>query len=428
MKITVIGSGYVGLTTGAMLAEFDHQVTCVDIDENKIKILENAKVPFYEPGLDDLLKKHLNRNLKFSTGLQSLISSKVIIIAVGTPPAEDGSPDLSYVLNVIQQIIPYLKQYKVIIMKSTVPVGTHRIIQEYLLNHGVDKGKFDIVSNPEFLREGMAIQDSFHPDRVVIGSDSLKAGLLTYSLYQRTESPVMITTNDTAEMIKYAANAFLATKISFVNELADICEKYGVDVQDVARGIGYDKRICPHFLKAGAGYGGSCLPKDLSGLIYLAQKAGNVPDLLVSVQNINTKRPGKLIEKLKNVLGSLENKKIAVWGLAFKPETDDMRFAPSIPLIKELVKEKALVSAFDPIAAGKAKPLLPDCVEISVNMYEAVKDADGLVIVTEWDIFKNVDFRELKKNMKKPIIVDGRNIFSLKDMKSRGFIYQGIGQ
>lgn len=428
MKITVVGAGYVGLTTGAMLAEFGHQVTCVDIDEEKIKILNSAKVPFYEPGLDDLVRKHINKKLKFTTGIESIDSSKVIMIAVGTPPAKDGSPDLSYVLAAIGQIVPFLKKYKVIIMKSTVPVGTKRIIQEYLLKHGVGKSKFDIVSNPEFLREGMAIQDSFHPDRIVIGTDSQKAALLAYSLYQQTESPVIITSNETAEMIKYAANAFLATKLSFINELADICEKHGVDIREVARGIGYDKRIGPHFLRAGAGYGGSCLPKDLSGLIHLAQNAGNVPSLLISVQNINSKRPERLIEKLKKVLGSLENKKIAVWGLAFKPETDDMRFAPSISLIKEMVEEKAIVSAFDPVAREKAKPLLPSCVEIHENMYEAARDSDALVIVTEWDAFKTVDLGALKKIMKKPIIVDGRNIFSRKEMKLRGFNYQGLGQ
>lgn len=428
MKATVMGTGYVGLTTGAMLAQFGHKITCIDIDERKIDQLNMGQVPFYEPGLDALVKKHLNKNLKFSTGLQSIVNSKVVICAVGTPPNQDGSPDMSYVLAVAQQLIPYLKRYKVIVIKSTVPVGTKKIIQDYLLSQGVHRSKFDIVSNPEFLREGTAIHDSFYPDRIVIGSDSQRAVSLTYSLYQQCECPVLITSNEGAEMIKYAANSFLATKISFINELADICEKYSVDIEEVARGIGYDKRIGLHFLKAGVGFGGSCLPKDLSGLIYLADKSGIDPKVLRSVSHINAERPYQVVNKLKNVLGSLENKKIAVWGLAFKPETDDMRFAPSIPIIKQLVEEKAKVYAFDPVAANNAKPLIPECVKISNDMYEIARDSDAVVIVTEWDLFKNADLSLLKKVMKYPVIIDGRNIFSPADMKLQGFNYYGTGR
>ncbi|MHB9094142.1 MAG: UDP-glucose dehydrogenase family protein [Eubacteriales bacterium] len=428
MKLTVIGTGYVGLTSGAMFAELGHQVTCVDKDKDKVKMLKTGKVPFYEPGLDNLVRKHLDYNIKFTTSLSAAEASKVIMIAVGTPPAKDGSPDLSFVLEVARQLIPYLKEYKVIIMKSTVPIGTNKIVQKYLLDKGVERKNFDIVSNPEFLREGTAIFDSFHPDRIVIGSDSQKATEITRSLYQRIECPVMITSNEAAEMIKYASNAFLAVKISFVNELAGICENYKVDICEVARGVGYDTRIGPHFLKAGAGFGGSCLPKDLSGLLHLADKADKKAKLLKAVYEVNTDQPALVIAKLEKLLGALQDKKIAVWGLSFKPETDDMRFAPAIPVINLLLQKQALVSAFDPAAMENAKKLLPASVKLSKDMYEAVRNCDALVIMTEWDIFALADIKLLKETMKNPVIVDGRNIFSPSKMISQGFQYRGIGR
>lgn len=428
MHITVIGTGYVGLTSGAMFAELGHQVVCVDKDKNKIKTLKKGRIPFYEPGLDNLVQKHIGQNLKFTTGLGSAGRSKAIMVAVGTPPAADGSPDLSFVLEVARQIIPYLKKYKVIIMKSTVPVGTKRIVKKFLLNQGVPAEKFDIISNPEFLREGTAIYDSFHPDRIVIGSVSQKATEITRTLYQGIECPVMITTNEAAEMIKYAANCFLAAKISYVNELAGVCEEYGVDISEVARGIGYDSRIGPHFLKAGAGYGGSCLPKDLSGLLYLADKAGKKTPLLKAVYEINIGQPTVVVEKVEKLLGSLKDKKIAVWGLAFKPETDDMRFAPSISVINLLVDKQALVSAFDPVAAENAKKILPTAVDIETDMYTAVQGSDALIIMTEWEVFARADLGILKKTMKNHVVVDGRNIFSPEEMKDQGFIYCGIGR
>jgi len=274
VKITVIGTGYVGLTTGTVLAELGHRVACVDKDPRKILTLRDGRVPFYEPGLNDLIKKNLGKNLEFSTGLDSAGESEIIMIAVGTPPAENGSPDLDFVLKAALESVPFLNGYKVIVIKSTVPVGTRRIVEHVLIAGGADRSKFDIVSNPEFLREGTAVWDSFNPDRIVIGSDSQKAAEICRSLYRPIDCPVMLTTNEAAEMIKYAANVFLATKISFINELAGICEAYGVDVKEVARGIGYDKRIGHHFLRAGAGFGGSCLPKDLSGLLSMARKAG----------------------------------------------------------------------------------------------------------------------------------------------------------
>ncbi|MCL4440423.1 MAG: nucleotide sugar dehydrogenase, partial [Firmicutes bacterium] len=332
------------------------------------------------------------------------------------------------VLEVARQLMPYLKEYKVIIMKSTVPIGTNKIVQKYLLDKGVERKYFDIVSNPEFIREGTAIFDSFHPDRIVIGSDSQKATEITRSLYQRIECPVMITSNEAAEMIKYASNAFLAVKISFVNELAGICEDYKVDICEVARGVGYDTRIGPHFLKAGAGFGGSCLPKDLSGLLHLADKADKKAKLLKAVYEVNTAQPALVIAKLEKLLGALQDKKIAVWGLSFKPETDDMRFAPAIPVINLLLQKQALVSAFDPAAMENAKKLLPASVKLSKDMYEAVRNCDALVIMTEWDIFALADIKLLKETMKNPVIVDGRNIFSPSEMISQGFQYRGIGR
>lgn len=428
MNITVIGTGYVGLTSGAMFAELGHKVTCVDKDKGKIKTLKKGWVPFYEPGLDNLVKKHLGNNLKFTTGFGSAGRAKAIMVAVGTPPAEDGSPDLRFVLEVAGQIIPYLKKYKVIIMKSTVPVGTKKIVEKFLVDQGVPAKNFDIVSNPEFLREGTAIHDSFHPDRIVIGSTSQKAVEITRTLYQGIECPVMITSNEAAEMIKYASNCFLAAKISYINELAGICEEYGVDIKEVARGIGYDTRIGPHFLRAGAGYGGSCLPKDLSGLLHLADKAGKKSSILQAIHDVNAGQPAVVVEKTEKILGSLKDKKIAVWGLAFKPETDDMRFAPAIPVINLLVSKQAYVTAFDPVAAENAKKLLPTAVDIEEDMYETVRDCNALIIMTEWDVFARADLDLLGEIMNNPVIVDGRNIFSPAEMKARGFIYRGIGR
>jgi len=428
VRVTVIGSGYVGLTSGSMFAELGHQVTCVDKEAEKIRLLKSGKVPFYEPGLDSLVQKHIGCNLKFTTSLASSNRAKVIMVAVGTPPAADGSPDLSFVLEATRQVVPYLKNYKVIILKSTVPVGTKQIVKDFLLAENVPRKNFDIVSNPEFLREGSAILDSFHPDRIVIGAESQKAVEITRSLYQGIECPVMVTSNEAAEMIKYAANAFLGAKISFINELAGICEKYGVDINEVARGIGYDSRIGFHFLKPGAGYGGSCLPKDLSGLISLAERTGAKASILKAVSEVNSDRPAVLVNKLIEELGDLQDRRVAVWGLAFKPETDDMRFAPALPVINLLLHEGAKVLAYDPVAAENARKLLPESVTLGPDMYETARGCDALLIITEWAEFARADLKLLKSIMKNPIIIDGRNIFSPPDVKSRGFVYRGVGR
>lgn len=428
MKVTIIGTGYVGLTSGAMFAELNHEVTCIDRDNNKIEILKSGKMPFFEPGLDFFIQKHLDKNLKFTNNLTSLKRAKVIMIAVGTPPAEDGSPDLRFVLEVASQIVPYLERYKVIIMKSTVPVGTSKILEKHLINSGVKRTNFDIVSNPEFLREGSAVFDSFNPDRIVIGSANQKAIEITRSLYQRIECPVLVTSNEAAEMIKYASNAFLAAKISFINELAGICEEYKVDINEVARGVGLDSRIGPHFLKAGAGYGGSCLPKDLSGLLNLAEKAGKTPRILKAVHEVNSGQPLMIVEKLEKLLGTLRHKKIAIWGLSFKPNTDDMRFAPSITVIEFLLNKQAELSAFDPVAMENAKRLLPAAVTMSADMYDTIRGCDALVIMTEWEHFTAANMKKLKELMNKPIIVDGRNVFSPTEMKALGFKYLSVGR
>lgn len=427
MKITVIGTGYVGLTTGTVLAELGHRVACVDKDPRKILTLRDGRVPFYEPGLNDLIKKNLGKNLEFSTDLDSAGESEIIMIAVGTPPAENGSPDLDFVLKAALESVPFLNGYKVIVIKSTVPVGTRRIVEHVLIAGGADRSKFDIVSNPEFLREGIAVWDSFNPDRIVIGSDSQKAAEICRSLYRPIECPVMLTTNEAAEMIKYAANVFLATKISFINELAGICEAYGVDVKEVARGIGYDKRIGHHFLRAGAGFGGSCLPKDLSGLLSMARKAGKKALLLQAVQEVNAGLPELIVKKTEDLLGSLSNKKIAIWGLSFKPETDDMRFAPSLPVIRLLLQKKAVLTAYDPIAMDNAKTVIPDSVSMTSTMYEAAKGCEALILMTEWDIFSKVNLKRLKKEMKKPVFIDGRNAFSPLELEKAGFLFTGMG-
>lgn len=428
MNLTIIGTGYVGLTSGAMFAELGHRVTCVDTDQKKLTMLRSGRVPFFEPGLDKLVKKHLGGNLRFAPDLASAARTRAVMLAVGTPPAPDGSPDIKYVLEAAGQLAPYLKKYRVIIIKSTVPVGTKKMLQQHLLNLGIKQKHFSIVSNPEFLREGSALADSFNPDRIVIGADSQKALEITRALYQKIECPVMITTNEAAEMIKYAANAFLATKISFINELADICEEYNIDIDEVARGIGYDARIGRHFLKAGAGYGGSCLPKDISALRHLAESAAKQAALLQAVNDINNRRPTAIIEKLEKQLGSLEGKKVAVWGLSFKPQTDDMRFSPAIAVIGMLLEKKAEVVAFDPVAMDKAREVLAAKVLLAGDMYAAANGCDALIIMTEWQAFAGADLGLLKRAMKQPVIVDGRNVFSPTEARKNGFHYQGMGR
>jgi len=429
MKVCIVGTGYVGLTTGVMLAELGHEVYCIDMDQEKIKQLNKGVIPIYEPGVEQYLKKHLNRGLYFSTSMSDGVPrSEIIMLAVGTPPGEKGVPDLSSVLAVAKELVPFLTRYKVIINKSTVPVGTGRRISEILQDNGVDPAFFDVVSNPEFLREGTALEDSFFPDRIVIGGANPKAVQITRSLYKKIKAPVIITSLEAAEMIKYTANAFLAMKISFANEMAAICEGYNVDIIQVMEGVGLDRRIGPHFLRPGAGYGGSCLPKDLSGLLFLARQVRYRAPLLAAVEKVNDYQKARIIRKLRLALGNLKGKSIGIWGLAFKPNTDDMRAAPSLGLIRDLVNLGATVTAYDPISMPRAKPLLPPKVILANDMYQAIDGSHALVIVTEWDIFRQADLDYLKSLMRKWVIIDGRNIFDPSTMKEQNFLYFGTGR
>jgi len=443
MNISIIGSGYVGLVSGACLAEIGHYVICIDNDENKIGLLKKGKIPIYEPQLEELFKKNVNRGrLSFSTSIEEGVSrTKIIFIAVGTPPKENGEADLSSVEKVCRQIARGMKEYKLIVEKSTVPVKTGRWIK-YLLKMHSNCSDFDVASNPEFLREGNAIEDFLNPDRIVIGVETERAANILKRIYSpiinRTSPwhtkfrgsdplPLMITDMESAELIKLASNSFLATKISFINAVADICERTGANVEKVAQGMGYDPRLDASYFKAGIGFGGSCLPKDLQAFIKISEKFNYDFALLKEVDKINKGRPKLLVKKIEEALGRLKDKVIGILGLAFKPGTDDMRCAPSLELIKLLQRKGAKIKAYDPIAIEKAKDILRG-VEYSRNLYEAAKGSDALVIVTEWEEFRKMDLGRIRSLLSKPVIVDGRNIYEPQKMKQLGFIYKSIGR
>lgn len=418
MRVSVAGTGYVGLVTGVCLAEIGHRVTCVDIDEQKIAKLTQGISPIYEPGLEELMKKnHEAGRLDFTTdSAQAYGESDVIFIAVGTPENEDGSANLTYVNAAAGQMAKQLKKDVVVAVKSTVPVGTNEHVLNVINQHKPMSVKVEVVSNPEFLREGSAIHDTFHGDRIVVGSETASAGDLMENLYKPLGIPVVRTDIRSAEMIKYAANAFLATKISFINEIANICEKLGADIEDVAEGIGKDARIGPQFLKAGIGYGGSCFPKDTKALVQLAGNVQHQFDLLDSVISVNNRQPLKLIESARKHMGSLSGKKVALLGLAFKPNTDDVREAASLVLAKELVKQGADVSGYDPIAAEEARKVLGDSITYCDSVSEAIEGADAAFIVTEWDTITSYPMDLYREKMKRPLLFDGRNIYSLRDI------------
>lgn len=428
-KIAVIGTGYVGLVTGTCLAEIGHQVFCVDIDKDKIENLKKGIIPIYEPGLEELVKKNFeNKRLNFTTDFEEAVSNaEVVFIAVGTPPMADGSVDLKYVRSAAESIGKAMNGYKVIVDKSTVPIGTgdavKRIISTYY------KDEFDVVSNPEFLREGSAMGDFMNPDRIVIGNGSNKAREIMLDLYSPLSGERVLTNIKTAEMIKYASNAYLATSISFINSVANICEKVGADVTEVAHGMRLDKRIGKYaFLDAGVGYGGSCFPKDVKGLLQIAHE-NNVPfDILESVESTNEAQKQSLLPKIKKLLGDdLTGKKIALWGLAFKAETDDMREAPSLTVIKQLQDRDVKLVAYDPVARKQVEKINSELV-FADDLYESVKDTDALVITTAWKEFKEADLDKIKSLMKTPNIVDGRNIFEVKTMAEKGFNYISVGR
>lgn len=428
MKIIVIGTGYVGLVTGVCLADLGNQVVCIDIDRNKIKKLENGEVPFFEPGLKDILKKNFKAGkLEFSASLEdNLYDAEAAFIAVGTPPKENGEADLSYVLKVAESIGKNLDHYIVIINKSTVPVGTASKVKKIV--SGFYNGEFDVVSNPEFLREGCAVEDFKKPDRIVVGASSERAKGVMEKLYQNFDCPKVWTTKESSEMIKYASNGFLATKISFINEIANICENAGADVEEVALGMGLDKRIGSQLLKAGVGYGGSCFPKDVRALRQIAGRDGYNFELLRAVIDVNNNQKWRFFQKIKDQLKDLQNKTIAVWGLAFKPNTDDVRESIAIEIINRLVGDGAKVKTYDPQAMQNAKHNLDSSVEICATAAVAAKDADCLAVITEWDEFKYFDLKNLKSLLKTPLIIDGRNIFDVKEMEKLGFVYVSVGR
>jgi len=432
MHIGIIGTGYVGLVTGACFAEFGLFVTCVDKDEKKIKSLKKGIIPFYEPGLDELVKRNIKQGrLKFTTKIKDATeSSLVIFIAVGTPPRGDGSADLKYVEQVAKEIAMHIDGYKIIATKSTVPVGTGEKIREIISKNLKEQVDFDIVSNPEFLREGAAIEDFMRPNRIVIGTKSPHAVAIMKDLYKPLyliETPFVITNVETAELIKYASNSFLAAKISFINEMANLCEKVGADVHMVAKGMGLDRRIGSKFLHAGPGFGGSCFPKDIKALLSLAEKHGVEANVVKAAIKTNERQREIVAEKIKRELKELKNKKIAILGLSFKPNTDDMREAPSVFIIQKLLEEGAKINAYDPVAMKNAKEILPE-VKYCKDIYDTAKGADALVIVTEWNQFRNLDLERIRKILKQPYFFDLRNIYEPAKMKKLGFKYFCAGR
>lgn len=448
MHIGIVGTGYVGLVTGACFAEFGLFVTCVDKDEKKIHSLKKGLIPFYEPGLEELVKRNMQQGrLEFNSRIARAVeSSLVIFIAVGTPRRGDGSADLKYVEEVSQEIAAHMYDYKVIVTKSTVPVGTGKKLREIISKNLREQTDFDIVSNPEFLREGSAIEDFMRPNRVVIGANSQQAIAIMKDLFKPLyliETPFVITNIETAELIKYASNSFLATKISFINEIANLCERVGADVHMVAKGMGLDQRIGPKFLHPGPGYGGSCLPKDTNALLRMAEEHHVKLNIVDAVIRVNEEQRGHMVTKIREAMRGLRGKTIAILGLSFKPNTDDIRDAPSLHIIQEMIKEGAHIRAYDPVVKGKeqrakGKKLQYENAMLSVlshknikyckDPYDAVKGADALVIVTEWNQFRNLDLERIKNLLTEPFFFDLRNIYDPQRIKDKGFKYYSVGR
>ena len=432
MNIAVVGTGYVGLVTGTCLAETGNNVICVDVDENKVNKLKSGEIPIYEPHLDVFFERNLKQNrLSFTTSLEEGIKdAELIFLALPTPPGEDGSADLSYVLGVADHLGKIIDDYKVIIDKSTVPVGTAEKVKLAVNKNA--KVDFDVVSNPEFLREGFAVNDFMKPDRVVVGTSSDKAKRLMNELYKpfvRQGNPILFMDEKSAELTKYAANSFLATKITFMNEIANYCELIGADVDSVRKGIGTDSRIGKRFLFPGIGYGGSCFPKDVLALRKAGKDVNYDFKIVDAVLNVNHFQKLSLVDKVKHYFGNdLSNKTFALWGLAFKPETDDIREAPSLYIIDALLDLGADIIAYDPEAINNVKGLIGDKIKFAENSYDALKDVDALLIATEWSAFRNPDFNKMQELMKSPIIFDGRNLYDLETMNSKAFFYQSVGR
>lgn len=431
-KIAVVGTGYVGLVTGTCFAETGNQVICVDIDKEKVAKMKNGEVPIYEPHLDVLFERNIKQNrLQFTTDLATaIVDAEIIFLALPTPPGEDGSADLSYILNVAKQLGGMIKDYKVIVDKSTVPVGTADKVQQTIAAE--TDVPFDVVSNPEFLREGFAVDDFLKPDRVVVGTSSEKARQIMEQLYKpfvRQGNPIIFMDEKSAELTKYAANSFLATKITFMNEVANFCELVGADIDKVRIGIGSDTRIGKRFLFPGIGYGGSCFPKDVQALVKSGKENNFDFAILNAVMDINEKQKTVLFPKMKNYFrGDLKGKKIAIWGLAFKPDTDDIREAPALYMIEKLLAEGAEISAFDPEAMDNVRKTIGDKINYAANEYEVLKNAHALLICTEWGIFRNPNFEKIKNLMQDTVIFDGRNLYETDEMTDKGFYYQSIGR
>lgn len=430
MRITVAGAGNVGLVTAVCFAEAGHQVTCLDTQKEKIEMLEKGHSPFFEPGLEPLLEKNLaNGQLRLSTSpKQAYRDAEIIFLAVGTPEKKDGSVDLSYIYIASYHIAENIENDVIVCTKSTVPVGTNEIIKQIFQNRKSHHLKVDVVSNPEFLREGSAIMDFYLSDRIVIGADTPEAASIMEQLYLPFKIPIVVTDIRSAEMIKYASNAFLATKISFINEIANLCEKVGANIEEVSYGMGMDKRIGPNYLQPGIGYGGSCFPKDTKALVQLAGNVQHRFELLESVIKVNQHQHSLLVKKAREKLGSLKGKKAAVLGLAFKPETDDIREAVSLTIIKDLLEEGSVVTAYDPIAIPNAHKLLGNSIEYTTDIREALNEADFAFIATEWDQIKHLSLDAFTACMEEPIIFDGRNCYALKDVQRYPITYVSIGR
>jgi len=432
MNIAVIGSGYVGLVSGTCFAEMGNQVICVDNDENKIKKLQSGEITIYEPGLEIMFDRNIQQGrLHFTGNLQKAVeSSQIIFLALPTPPGEDGSADLKYVLGVAAQLGSLLNEYKVIVNKSTVPIGTAEKVRAEIQKQA--KFPFDVVSNPEFLREGMAVADFMKPDRIVIGTSSNEAKHLMTQLYEpfvRQGNPIFFMNERSSEMTKYAANSYLATRISFMNEIANLCESVGADVDMVRLGIGSDSRIGKRFLFPGIGYGGSCFPKDVSALVQIARQNAYDFKILNAVLNVNDQQRISLLPKIKTYYnGNLNGKHFAVWGLAFKPNTDDVREAPALFTISQLLAEGATVTAYDPEAIDTTRQVLGNTIAYASDQYSALRKADALIIATEWQIFRTPDFAQMKSLLNHPVIFDGRNLYNLEHIREEGFYYQSIGR
>jgi len=430
MKLTIIGSGYVGLTTGACFAEVGHEVMCVDNDEKKVETLLKGEIPIYEPGLAEIVTKNVaSGRLSFTTSTPKGVDhGDVVFIAVPTPPNPDGSVDLKFIEKVAREIAPAINEYKVIVDKSTVPVKTGEKVAETIQRYAPD-ADFDVVSNPEFLREGSAVEDLMKPDRIVFGANSDKASAIMKKVYEPFRAPLLVTDINSAELIKHAANSFLALKISYINAVSAICEASDADVELVAEGIGMDKRIGRSFLNAGLGYGGSCFPKDIAAFIAISDQLGVPFELLKEVEKINRTQLDRFIQKVRDALWVLEEKKIAVWGLSFKPNTDDVRCSVAVELVEKLVAEGAEITAFDPKASERVRDLeIGSKIKLASSPEEAAEGAEALIIATEWPEFAHADFKTVKESMVAPLLFDGRNLLDPATMRQMGFTYEGIGR